>query len=562
MTISDKDIDFMNRVAKYYISTKPDDISDGSIRDTAMKFGISRNKVRKILLTLGAIDNDLTNDVLKLREEGLSIKEIATALGVSVATVSTAIPYDTKYDNSLDPSKHAAEVRSYREYEKNRLNRLAGHKVDKDIERIKDGGETNKMRNSIGNIDNNVSCIRLHMEAFSDYIDEESIEVFHKYGGLKYGDNISRDIIVPSDIPLYALHYTIQRAFGWQNSHLHKFILPESVFEKVTDNKADIWKKLVGVIFRSPFMDDSDRFWTDDYDKGSFKNWLRSKYTGPYLSMCYGEGIHSCSNDMRYIKSNEMYYVLHENSYNPDSDKYDGPEYVSTVIPIYDRDGSKNNTPKPWHSDEVPYRVSECKFKDIPSEGLKFMFEYNPQALLERLPVSSLLYSESDIYNKSYISPKNIKGSNIYSAVKVQIKDILDRYVDAPDIQPILPYPITDTLLYNYDFGDDWWVKITLCDDYNDLIDSGRISKKQLEKSISKCKELYRPVLIARDGEMLIDDVGGLNGFADFLERINYIDPYGEVHDMEALDDMRANYLWWASGQGWHINDAHDFNLL
>ena len=100
MAISEKDLMFMTEVARYYLDSASGD-SDGSIRDTAIHFNISRNKVRKILITTGVMESTLTEDALRLQAQGLSIKAISKALGVSVATVSTAIPYGDKTSVSL-----------------------------------------------------------------------------------------------------------------------------------------------------------------------------------------------------------------------------------------------------------------------------------------------------------------------------------------------------------------------------------------------------------------------------------------------------------------------------
>ena len=45
---------------------------------------------------------------------------------MSVATVSTALPYEDKVDNTLDPTVHASDVREYRAYERNQKKRQAG----------------------------------------------------------------------------------------------------------------------------------------------------------------------------------------------------------------------------------------------------------------------------------------------------------------------------------------------------------------------------------------------------------------------------------------------------
>ena len=44
---------------------------------------------------------------------------------------------------------------------------------------------------------------------------EEELRLLRAYGKPKYDAAISRDLLVPADMPLYALHYAIQRAFGW-----------------------------------------------------------------------------------------------------------------------------------------------------------------------------------------------------------------------------------------------------------------------------------------------------------------------------------------------------------
>lgn len=116
MPISPKDKEFMEQVAAYFRSTKNSLDPKGSINETAGKFKINRNKVRKILITMGEIQSPITDDSIRMRNKGMSIKEIARDLGISVATVSTALPYEDKVDNTLDPTEHASDVREYRAY--------------------------------------------------------------------------------------------------------------------------------------------------------------------------------------------------------------------------------------------------------------------------------------------------------------------------------------------------------------------------------------------------------------------------------------------------------------
>lgn len=131
---------------------------------------------------------------------------------------------------------------------------------------------------------------------------EEELRVLRAYGKLKYDAAISRDLLVPADMPLYALHYAIQRAFGWQNSHLHCFRLPVRRFLQVTQGNGARCLELVGTLFASPLMTEAERFWADDYERGSFRSWLRQKYTGPFLPGSPGESPERCLQDRQQIQ--------------------------------------------------------------------------------------------------------------------------------------------------------------------------------------------------------------------------------------------------------------------
>ena len=118
MAISQKDLEFMERVAEVFRQTRTDDSPEGSIQRTARLLALSRTKVAKILLTMGEVRNPHTAAAMRLRKKGRSIREIAAALGISEASVSIALPYADKVDNTLDPSRHAQDVRDYRAYER------------------------------------------------------------------------------------------------------------------------------------------------------------------------------------------------------------------------------------------------------------------------------------------------------------------------------------------------------------------------------------------------------------------------------------------------------------
>ena len=104
MAISEKDKAFMDEVAAYFRSTKdPKTMPEGSIRDTAIKFDLTRTKVQKILVTMGEYSTSQTREIQSLRDSGMSVKEIAEMLNLSQATVSSSLPYTESYHGTAEP---------------------------------------------------------------------------------------------------------------------------------------------------------------------------------------------------------------------------------------------------------------------------------------------------------------------------------------------------------------------------------------------------------------------------------------------------------------------------
>lgn len=74
----------------------------------------------------------------------------------------------------------------------------------------------------------------------------------------------------------------------------------------------------------------------------------------------------------------------------------------------------------------------------------------------------------------------------------------------------------------------------------------------QIDRANIKCRELYRPVTLAADGEMLLDDIGGVSGYADFLDVLN--DDTSGMNEEERAKDKaeRKEILDWARNiHGW-----------
>ena len=280
---------------------------------------------------------------------------------------------------------------------------------------------------------------RLHLELVTDWEPEavwgryeESAEyyrdVLKKYGEVRYGDTITRDILVPGGLPLYALHYVIQRLFGWENSHLHRFELPEERVLKLSDGKREKLAELIGLVFRSPWMEEEEEFWADDYEGGSFLAWLRKKYTGPCLSLCHGESYFQCRKDV------EQYLA---GSY---TDKKRGWREMVADMKVLER---------------LPVEVVLC-FGDRRCPGQGY----------EKLAEGDRILAVED-ENPTDGDGKLAEGDELPECfADFMDEEMLDEIRDVkngpdePNNQPIIGC-VTKELLYFYDFGDGWNVRIT-----------------------------------------------------------------------------------------------------
>ena len=246
-----------------------------SIDACAEALGLSTVKVRRILITEGLWSSKTSIQVGKLYKEGLSTEEIAARIGKSVKSVQAYLPYSKGVYHKEERSADSVYSDRYRKNIKKAL----------EYSHIGTDGITHNEEEL--NTESEWNPVRLHVEIMG-LINKEECNV-------QYGNTISRDIIVPSDIALYALSYTILRSFNLMNSHSHSFELPEEYISRVN------YYDQIGILFRSPFMKDTDRYWADDYRGGSWIKWLRKKYTGPYYIMCPGESYEECRRNIEQV---------------------------------------------------------------------------------------------------------------------------------------------------------------------------------------------------------------------------------------------------------------------
>ena len=86
-----------------------------SINLLAEEFGISRLKVRKILITTGDVNYPATRTIEELLATGKSKAEICKQLKMAIATLNSMLPYEKGVYNLSDVSNAAENCRVYRE---------------------------------------------------------------------------------------------------------------------------------------------------------------------------------------------------------------------------------------------------------------------------------------------------------------------------------------------------------------------------------------------------------------------------------------------------------------
>ena len=499
--------------------------SNNSILETARAAGLSTVKVRKILITEGLWESDTSIKIGTLLEQGLTTEEIAEILCMSVKNVQAYMPYERGIYGGDVLSPEAVRSDRYR----HRMRKAASMQV---VKRIKGRDKPERMeemadKKKVGFQDSHgdsPDVLRLHLELDLQYADEEEIRILKEYGSMKKG--IFRDILVPADITLHALHYAILRMFGWQNGHLHSFLLPETAFKELTEDKFCIWTQMAGVYFRFPTENYEDIYWDDDYREGeSIKSWMKKKYTGPYRYKGYGE---------HYVPS-----------------QIEAESLLAMREEITLREFAFGAEKKP-----EPYKA---KLKEATVDQVMHAFaDLTCYELLERLPLVQIL----SVKGQGKREHQKIREYLDRELSKLNIKEIIEEYrntrfrsgkkeqefLEKYDL-PVMP--VTDQLIYRYDYGDGWEVLISCENAYKGdetglWKDMNRempdVPADKLEETVTK----HRPICIQKDGMELVDDVGGISGFCEMLRTICECD----MNNKEKREE-RENILDWAHMMGW-----------
>ena len=293
-------------------------------------------------------------------------------------------------------------------------------------------------------------------------------DALRKYGFVEKG--ITREIIAYPDMTLHTLNYVIQKLFGWQNSHLHRFTLPDDVFESVTGDSFMRWADLCGVYFRFPSTDYRDIYWDDNYDGTcAFSEWLAGKYMNPRKYGGEGEKFLSAQGKVRaFIAENGTVRVA------PSFDEW---------RKMTERE---RRVPRIRNLSELSCVEADRMLADV--GGIR--------ELLERLKLSEVMGTVTKVPDLSKL------------IAKAQEK------FEAKSGTALRALPLTRSLLYEYDYGDGWEVTVTV----TDAGDVMEFPDREQRNAAYDAVFLKRPVCVAADGLPVFDDVGGIHGYCEFLK--------------------------------------------
>ena len=85
-----------------------------SIKETARNFGLSEQKIRKVLINADLYSSQQIKIAKDMYESGLSAEEIAEKLNVTKKCVQSYLPYSKGMYCTDNPTKNALRIRKYR----------------------------------------------------------------------------------------------------------------------------------------------------------------------------------------------------------------------------------------------------------------------------------------------------------------------------------------------------------------------------------------------------------------------------------------------------------------
>lgn len=583
-----------------------------SVQQTALNVGVSRNTVQRVLITEDKWESGRSREVVRLAREGRTAEQIAEELYLSLKCVQNYMPYKRgKHEECVSANAKAATLKRERmktalEAQESKFGMSSanvGISMNEEVmqkERIDLDTMMSQFGEFIKKEDRPNTAAKKYAPAvfklkfeLVDYdgskieYNNEEKAILSKYAKMQNG--FTREALVSSSMSLNALNYMIQRLYGWQNSHLHSFALPGEKFNAITENgELARWKRLCGVLFRLPDEDYADKYCADDYDgTKSFKSWIKTKYSGAELPFSVGDTYidnqmrledleNACEDNIMFepITIQELREAI---DIGGEGDELLERLFVGELLHPANQTVSVEDWWRGVNAEITAKRNLIAQFHTVCGDYLKLIesiYELRQrritQAEMERIISANVKVSNIP---KTPAEELYLKNKKEIEYLESRCRQMLSAF--EPKITPL-----TDSILYRYDFGDGWCVKVTCVEGYyiNNYMDfpneQGWIQMIVKDKDIAPDWDFYNstddqkvtgeyaeklrkvadrktPICLSADGIALLDDVGGIGGFIDMLKTL-----HGD--NIEEAEELRE----WANRQGWFGRAVKVENML
>lgn len=393
-----------------------------------------------------------------------------------------------------------------------------------------------------------IYCLKLTLVESdgSSIIDEEGL----KLAGARHA--ISRELLIAEDTSLYELHRIIQQLFGWKNIHLHRFSLPKEDFSRATcGRRKDVYEKLCGIIFRGEDHLGFEWHWHELFKNMILKSMKNLGYGIP-AAEAYCINQHFIKERCRLLtEGTELWTAANKDGDLEDSEHV--PEASANVLlerlklhELFSLPG-KNETETEANRkpdfEEWRKKLSEraaladgkinrlYKVKACAGAGIDRIFKEYRTTEKDFKKLMSIRFYEEKVRQSFGVD---------YETARNGFRDrflMLNRAA-APvlnDNNP-KPEPMFSSLFYSYDRGDEWCIRIDCMNAYTRRQEKrrgtswrdalGLIPPVLLHLKLEKAAKLQEPLCIYSDGDNLIEEIGGTEGYFDFLKSRTHNEKY------------------------------------
>lgn len=341
-------------------------------------------------------------------------------------------------------------------------------------------------------------------------------------------EGLYRLILVPSRLDLRALHYVIQRAFGFRNQYDHEFVLSSKLFRLYGGDSYEHYCPLAGLLYRYPTNLKGDEGWDRSILDKQMDQWsyFRNHYRLNKRNMMIGETFIYAQSLMEADEITPFYGATSIPWFIPWSQI--GPVYQ--LLERLTLQELLTLSPQTLSSKEIEKWKEKINLEVL---RIKTNWKNLPKITRQRL----LKSADTLAYKRDQIS----LAQQEYKLGKKSLQEVLDLEKQASSRKewPEMLYsaflnpqvvPFTNHLYYRYDINDQnksgWCFEISLIDELMVYPDQRVISRfglpvKELysQSALEQEKHEY-PTILKASGANPMESARDLNTWIQFLKEI------------------------------------------